>query len=238
MKKSFTLIELLVVIAIIAILAGMLLPALNKAREAAKKSNCLANQRQIGQGVAMYSADCDYMPQINANVDGVNWGFASWKAQIMPYIGVDKSIQAQARRDRMSRGVFLCPNWVNDAMTAPLASTVFQIAGGYGYNFGEAGTIGYIRNPPLFCKPNHIRKPTETLVVGESSDKMSTGNQAALIYATNRSWIDGRHDDHTSMGISWADGHASNMRNQELWDGKAMRDTSKANSLYYFSIAK
>ena len=92
-KQFFTLIELLVVIAIIAILAGMLLPALNNARESGRSSDCINKQKQISSAILQYAGDNNEyaLPMYTGTQGGGHW---FKKGMIGHYLGVQDGRKA------------------------------------------------------------------------------------------------------------------------------------------------
>jgi prepilin-type N-terminal cleavage/methylation domain-containing protein len=154
-RIGFTLVELLVVIAIIGVLIALLLPAIQAARESARRTQCANNLRQIGIGVQSFHSDHMKVPPARWRPDSPTWFalilphigeegfFQHWRLNQLYYSGVNR----QAREANIS--IYRCPSRGTDV---PLVSENQGTAGTALSTFGApgdyAGNGGGLREPP------------------------------------------------------------------------------------------
>jgi prepilin-type N-terminal cleavage/methylation domain-containing protein len=155
-RSGFTLIELLVVIAIIAILIGLLLPAVQKVREAASRSRCQNNLKQIGLAIHNYHDVNRLMPPSRLGPQ-----YATWCVLILPYLEMDPLFrqwdltktyyQQPVVAQTTAVSLFFCPT----RRSPPMLSTQFEVSGtGIPDSQEHPGSLGdYACNGGQFSGP-------------------------------------------------------------------------------------
>ena len=230
MRKSFTLIELLVVIAIIAILASLLLPSLNRARESAKRISCSNNLKQLGLVFLSYAGDNqEYLPPAIIAYNGVNtvWG---------TILADGLYINAAATGNDPKSKMLLCPS-----STVTNNNKTIYTQGHYGMNAWITYTLGQSGATAPY-RINSIRKASTKVMQLDSGncyilyDKIAApshnawyvpGARANLALVWNQgtyknshdAW-NGRHD--RKINVTYADGHveltsADLLNDSTLW---------------------
>ncbi len=222
-RRAFTLIELLVVIAIIAILAGLLLPTLGRAKIAAKNTACKNNMRQLSLALAMYVGDHSAYPHaVDANITN------TWYLSIGPYYG-------------FSSNAMMCPTfpgewrienavvWIHGNAYHRGPSTSNKVAGvSYGYNgFGIASAdstkwlgsfgLGWTVNAGQFTpavKDAAVKSPSEMIAMADSFPQPGFTNIYAFLLSLSSQPSPERHNGGCNLGF--ADGHVVTDKNRNV----------------------
>ncbi len=213
MRRAFTLVEVLVVLAIMGVLIALLLPAVQSARESARRTSCATNLQQIGLALQSYhQAHRMFPPGYISDVDnmgndiGPGWG---WAAMLLPYLDekplfaavhLDQPIEASANAAARVTAVkpFLCatddapPTWPaiqRDSMGMPVSTICDVAAANYVGVFGvsEPGVDGegiFFRNSKIAIK-DITDGTSKTMIAGERSFRWSEATWTGAVTKAN-----------------------------------------------------